>query len=923
MQTCKCSVCIKFQYLDDTGQRQQGRYLSARIITQHRFDDYQRAISIPTFSHNDDTLSDSLESPSTTESELSSIIEHQNPLGQNCKTAIRMIINILQVATKHPNTPQVLRTIPRDPRTLIKRAQLDVTLTEKICCQICFCLYEFEPSDLWLCTYKRFNNSDPCGEELFVKRKIYRGHRDVGDLAYYTKPPKVSANAVATPRCVFLSQPILTWLTWLLSKPETEKAMEEWIQFNQDLKDQGYTSDVQHGQNFVNTDWKKETDMLQIVLSLFVDWFNPRGNKISGKVASTGLLAISCLNLPPSVRNKLSHMCIAGITPGPYSPDPQTFNHLLGPLVDELIILDAGITIPTYQFPNGRFVQAKLLAVYGDILATKKVVGFASHSATKFCTFCHATQAELPSLRLSARREKEETITAARNSLAAMSAQAQSEILKATGVRWSELNRLAYWDPSRHVVLGAMHNWLEGILQGHFRVRWRFGSVSPKESKKKRRTVPQSTSGPNKRARIPIQSTMEIDSEDEVWLSETDSDEDILLNSGEGCSFFTGDDVDQFRSLMKQVILPPGVPHLPHNLGEASHGKLSASQWHALFVFIIPIVIPQMYVDQPGKVEVNSNRYKFLVNTAHLVQCTNVVFARKFKAGDLKRFEMHYTKYSNSVSDLFEDVKIQPNHHFALHIPQQMAAWGPLSGVAEFPGERLIGFLQKISTNNKITEMHRSMMTRGCRLQRLMDDAEYTQLKEGQDKDNRGTRQQPCSIRLLSSRYDLLLRLVEEEDQSVVHRDTFPVPRRRWALCGDVLPIRSINCNGLMVGSMAPRDCVVVQRGGKMKYGLVRQCYRYSGRSRAEGEFLVMSTITNLYPKVTKKIPSRPFRYLLFLYGMVVGRVEDTEEAVWPSEVTSLASYQHLAHNTFSIPSNGIALIPHGYDAFLNISGHE
>ncbi|KNZ49760.1 hypothetical protein VP01_4807g1, partial [Puccinia sorghi] len=512
--------------------------------------------------------------------ELSSIIEQRNPLSlfiilfiswlhlfcnvsrENCKTAIRIIINILQAATKHPNTPQVLKMIPRDPRTLIKRAQLDVTLVDKICCQICFSLYEFEPSDLWRCTYKRFKNLDPCGEELFVKKKIYRGHKDVGDLAYYAKPPQVSANVVATPRCVFLSQPILTWLTWLLSKPQTEKAIEEWIQVNQNLKDQGYTSDIQHGQNFENTDWKEETDMLQIALSF-------------GKVESTGLLAISCLNLPPSVRNKLSHMCIAGITPGPYSPDPQTFNHLLSPLVDELITLDAGITIRTYRFPNGRFVQAKLLAVYGDILATKKVAGFAAHSATKFCTFCHATQAELPSLQLSARREKGETITAACKSLAAKSAEAQSDILKATGVRWSELNRLAYWDPSRHVVLGAMHNWLEGILQGHFRFRWRFGSVAPTETKKKRRSAPQSKAGPNKRARIPIQSTMDIDSEDEFYLSDTDSDEDILLNAGEGSSFFTGDDVDQFRSVMKQ----------------ASHRKLSASQWHALFVFIIPIVI--------------------------------------------------------------------------------------------------------------------------------------------------------------------------------------------------------------------------------------------------------------------------------------------------------------------------------------------
>lgn len=213
--------------------------------------------------------------------------------------------------------------------------------------------------------------------------------------------------------------------------PHTKSEIEDWIQVNEKLKHKGFFSDIQHGNNLKNTAWKSRPHILKLSVSLFVDWFNPRGNKISSKVESACLLAFSCLNLPPTIHNKLSPLCIARITPGPYSADPQTFNHLLSPLVDELIALDAGVIIPTAQFPTGRFVQVKLLAVLGDIPATKKVAGYASHSATKFCAFYHAKQTKIPLLQLSRRRKKEEKILSAQNS---KDATAQEVILKDSGV---------------------------------------------------------------------------------------------------------------------------------------------------------------------------------------------------------------------------------------------------------------------------------------------------------------------------------------------------------------------------------------------------------------------------------------------------------------------------------------------------------
>lgn len=153
---------------------------------------------------------------------------------------------------------------------------------------------------------------------------------------------------------------------------------------------------------------------------------------------------------------------------------------------------------------------------------------------------------------------------------------------------------------------------------------------------------------------------------------------------------------------MSKVLLPLGLPKLPPNLGEERHGKLKASQWYCLFAYVIPLVIWDLYIDNVRDIDKNSNRGKFFTNTANLMQCTHILFSRKLTASLIKRFEVNYQAYCDTAPDLFDHVKVLPNHHFALHIPDQMRAWGPLAGVSEFPGERLIGFLQKIKTNNLI-----------------------------------------------------------------------------------------------------------------------------------------------------------------------------------------------------------------------------
>jgi hypothetical protein len=85
-----------------------------------------------------------------------------------------------------------------------------------------------------------------------------------------------------------------------------------------------------------------------------------------------------------------------------------------------------------------------------------------------------------------------------------------------------------------------------------------------------------------------------------------------------------------------------------------------------------------------------------------LVSCNNVICSWSITKTHIKQFEENYKKYCDLIGELFNNVKVLPNHHYALHAPNQFCQMGPLICLLEFPGERLIGFLKKITTNNLI-----------------------------------------------------------------------------------------------------------------------------------------------------------------------------------------------------------------------------
>jgi hypothetical protein len=219
---------------------------------------------------------------------------------------------------------------------------------------------------------------------------------------------------------------------------------------------------------------ESETE-LRSIWSLSYDGYNPGTNKAAGKTASVGSLAMSCLSLPPSLRNRPENLYLVGLIPGPKQPSGDGLNPFLTPLIDDLS--DAYHTgtffEETYEHPEGITSREALLTVVNDLPGGRKLVGGASHSASVFCMYCSVALADINNIDMSTEAWKlktgEDFRKAAVEWRTASSKSKQKDLYKRNGVRWSELLRLDYWDPLQNTVIDGMHNLFLGLVRHHFR----------------------------------------------------------------------------------------------------------------------------------------------------------------------------------------------------------------------------------------------------------------------------------------------------------------------------------------------------------------------------------------------------------------------------------------------------------------------
>ena len=291
----------------------------------------------------------------------------------------------------------------------------------------------------------------------------YHSHRKECGHLLLMSVCMISGRNILYPHKVYCYKSLKSSLQELLLRPGFHQCCQYWKSRNTSDK----LSDVYDGNVWKDFLTISEQPFLacpnNLALMLNIDWFQPYKHTVS----SVGAIYLTVMNLPRQMRFKRTNIILVALIPGPSEPK-HDINSLLGPLVNELSTLWAGITM---EIHNGssvvkEIVRCALLCCACDLPAGRKVCGFLSHSASFGCSKCLKSfkgtvgnmnysgfdRSSWPLKTNEIHRQNAQLIQQSKTK----TEQAQKE--SQFGCRYSVLLKLPYFDPPRMLIIDPMHN---------------------------------------------------------------------------------------------------------------------------------------------------------------------------------------------------------------------------------------------------------------------------------------------------------------------------------------------------------------------------------------------------------------------------------------------------------------------------------
>ncbi|KAJ2912344.1 hypothetical protein MD484_g8074, partial [Candolleomyces efflorescens] len=379
----------------------------------------------------------------------------------------QLILRLLLGESTSIYANSIPKAVHIDPRTVIKVLDVYPRFTALLTCPECSWVHYLEadtPQSDYPESCQHTISGSVCGASLMKTRKTGKGEE-------FTIPIRR-----------YIHQPMKDYLARLFSRADLADYLDR-VPVGAAGKDLDATRDIwdapglrklkgPDGTSFVDGNRGES----RLVFSLNMDGFNPGGNREAGKKVSVGGIYMVCLNLPPSIRYNPENVFLVGIVPGPHGPSNDEINYFLKPLVDDLLDLwEHGVFLSrTAKHPHGRRVRCALGPLICDLPAARQMSGFAHYRSRHFCSECDCTMDQInDSVKQTWKpKTRKGHLYAATLWKDAKTAEERDLITNKYGVRWSELLRLPYWDPTMFTLIDSMHAFYLRLFQHHCRSVW-------------------------------------------------------------------------------------------------------------------------------------------------------------------------------------------------------------------------------------------------------------------------------------------------------------------------------------------------------------------------------------------------------------------------------------------------------------------
>ena len=153
---------------------------------------------------------------------------------------------------------------------------------------------------------------------------------------------------------------------------------------------------------------------------------------------------------------------------------------------------------------------------------------------------------------------------------------------------------------------------------------------------------------------------------------------------------FTATEIEDILATIESVVQPSWLTRAP----VLSHGKLKADDWRSLATTSFPVALIRLWSHLADQKHVELLEMSLVLVSAIIVATSRVTSQQH--ADEYMRL---MTRYRELMHRRFPDYQALPNHHMAMHIGEFLLMYGPVHSWWTYPFERVIGSLQRISTN--------------------------------------------------------------------------------------------------------------------------------------------------------------------------------------------------------------------------------